>query len=108
MAARDTLRNIEDLRASLSERLEELHRRANTATAMLSPLKRWRETYWRNPMVRFGLGAVMGFAIGGRRAGTAQHEGILHAIVRAGLMAATTSLVTRALTAGSGDTEDQA
>jgi hypothetical protein len=92
MADLQTNRNIEDLRGHLSEKLEELHRRANTATQALSPL-----TYWRDPVVRFGLGIALGLALGGGRRSTGASEGLLHAVVRAGLMAATTSLVTRAL-----------
>jgi hypothetical protein len=59
-------------------------------------------TYWNDPIVRFGLGVVIGLAVGSRgsrgTAVAATHEGLLHAIVRAGLTAATTALITRALT----------
>jgi|GEM_PF-6979929 len=93
MADSQTNRNIEELRASLSDKLEELHRRASTVTKVLTPT-----TYWNDPVVRFGIGVALGLMVGSRgRASDASHEGLFHAIVRAGLTAATTALVTRAL-----------
>jgi len=93
MADARTNRNIEDLRASLSDKLEELHRRASTVTKVLTP-----STYWNDPVVRFGLGVAIGLVVGSRgRAPSASHEGLVHAIVRAGLTAATSALITRAL-----------
>lgn len=93
MADSQTNRNIEDLRASLADKLEELQRRANTVTKVLTP-----STYWNDPMVRFGIGVALGLLVGSRgRASSTSHEGLAHAIVRAGLTAATTALITRAL-----------
>ncbi len=93
MADSKTNRNIEELRTSLSDKLEELHRRASTVTRVLTPT-----TYWNDPMVRFGIGVAIGLLVGSRgRASTATHEGLFHAIVRAGLSAATTALITRTL-----------
>ena len=93
MADSQTNRNIEELRASLSDKLEELHRRASSATKLLTP-----STYWNDPVVRFGIGVALGLVIGSRgRAASASHEGLVHAIVRAGLTAATSALITRAL-----------
>ncbi len=95
MADAKTSRNIEDLRASLAEKLEELHRRASRVTRVLTPT-----TYWNDPVVRFGIGVAIGLAVGARRRAStaATHEGLVHAVVRAGLTAATTALITRALT----------
>lgn len=108
MAALETLRNIEDLRASLSDKLAELQRRANTVSQVLAPLKQWR-VYWSDPVVRFGVGAVLGLVIGSRRNSTAaSHEGVVHAVLRAGLMAAASSMVTRALEASPAATDDDA
>ena len=93
MADARTSRNIEDLRASLADKLEELQRRANTATRVLSPA-----TYWKDPVVRFGLGVAIGLIVGSRgRANAATHEGLAHAILRAGLTAATSALIQRTL-----------
>jgi hypothetical protein len=93
MADSKTNRNIEDLRASLADKLEELRRRANRATTALTP-----STYWNDPVVRFGIGVAIGLLVGARgRSGHASHEGLAHAIVRAGLTAATTALITRTL-----------
>jgi hypothetical protein len=92
MADSHTNRTIEDLRTHLSEKLEELHRRASTASQALAPA-----TYWRDPWVRFGLGVVLGLALAGRRRGSGP-ESLVHAVVRAGLTATTSALVTRALT----------
>jgi hypothetical protein len=93
MADSQTNRNIEDLRASLADKLEELHRRASRVTKVLTP-----STYWNDPVVRFGLGVAIGLMVGSRgRTSSAAHEGLVHAIVRAGLTAATTALITRAL-----------
>jgi hypothetical protein len=93
MADPRTNRNIEDLRASLADKLEELHRRASTVTRVLSP-----STYWNDPVVRFGIGVAIGLIVGSRgRANAATHEGLAHAIVRAGLTAATSALITRTL-----------
>lgn len=93
MADPQTNRNIEELRASLSDKLEELHRRASTVTRVLAP-----STYWNDPVVRFGIGVAIGLMVGSRgRASSASHEGLVHAIVRAGLTAATTALITRTL-----------
>jgi hypothetical protein len=93
MADSQTNRNIEELRASLSDKLAELHRRASRATRVLTP-----STYWDDPVVRFGIGVAIGLMVGSRgRSASASHEGWFHAIVRAGLTAATTALVTRTL-----------
>jgi len=90
-----TSRTIEELRANLSEKLEELHRRANTATKVLTPAR-----YWNDPIVRFGIGVAIGLAIGSRgKRGESGHDGLLYSMVRAGLTATTTALITRAIAA---------
>ena len=86
-------RTIDELRISLADKLGELHRRASHAKLALSPA-----TYWHNPWVRLGIGVAIGFAVGHRRrASTRTHEGLLHAIVRAGLSAAASALVVQSL-----------
>ena len=94
--------NVDELRAKLTEKLGELHRRANHATELMSPLR-----YWRDPLVRFGIGVAIGFVIAGSRrpaylppgavAVPSGGDGILGSMVRAGLIAATSALVSRAL-----------
>ena len=77
----------------MADKLEELHRRASTVTKVLTP-----STYWNDPVVRFGIGVAIGLLVGSRgRSSSATHEGLAHAIVRAGLTAATTALITRTL-----------
>ena len=99
MSAAETNRNIEELRSSLTEKLGELHRRATHAKLVLSP-----STYWKNPWIRLGIGAAIGFAIVDRRpAGARTHEPLVHAIVRAGLCAAASALVARSLAVPRGD-----
>jgi hypothetical protein len=89
------LRDLEDIRANLTQKLEEIQRRANQA----ADLAQAAVHYWQHPAVRFGIGVVLGLALGGgrRRSDGGDSEGLLRAIVRAGLMAATSSMVTRAL-----------
>ena len=95
----ETNRKIEELRTSLTEKLGELHRRATSAKETLSP---WH--HWKNPWVRIGIGAVIGFAVGRRRPAEARtHESLVHSIVRAGLSAAAAVLVTRSLAKPGGD-----
>src|SRR3954466_9039496 len=90
-----TNRTIEELRATLSNKLEELHRRANAATKVLTPAR-----YWNDPIVRFGIGVAIGLAIGARRTrGDSDRDGLLYSMVRAGLTATTTALITRAIAA---------
>ena len=86
---------IDELRGNLTEKLGELHRRATRARVVLSP-----STYWDNLWVRVGIGVAIGYAMR-RRPGTAvpNHESLVHAIVRAGLSAAASGLVIRALAA---------
>ncbi len=90
-----TLRDIDDIRRNLTAKLEELQRRANAAADLASTAV----NYWHNPAVRFGLGVVIGLAFGGGRRSVTDHasESLIRSILRAGLMAATTSLVTRTL-----------
>ena len=91
--------SMDALRDSLAEKLNELHRRATHAKQLLTP-----DTYWKNPWIRFGLGAAVGLAVGlsGRRRGEPgvqlAHESLGRTLLRAGLSAALTSVVTRALT----------
>ncbi len=89
-----TLRELDELRLSLTEKLGDLHRKANAAADLITTAMR----YWHNPGVRFGVGVVLGFALGGgkHKPGDSS-EGLVRAVIRAGLMAATSSLVTRAL-----------
>lgn len=89
-------KSIDELRAGLSDKLEELHRRANRATQVLAP-----STYWNDPVVRFGIGVAVGLAIGMRGRGD-DHDrggGLLYSVVRAGLSAAASALITKAMTA---------
>ena len=85
-------RKIEDLRTDLTDKLGELHRRARHARAVLSP-----STYWKNPWIRLGIGVAIGFALRGRRDSVAPqtHEGLAHAVIRAGLSTTATILVTQ-------------
>jgi hypothetical protein len=93
MSDLETNQKIDDLRHDLAEKLGELHRRAVHTKQVLSP-----STYWNNSWIRLGIGAAVGFALGSYRRGAARtHEGLVHSIVRAGLGAAVTSVVTRAL-----------
>ena len=100
MSDEKTAEAIDQLRESLATKLGELHRRATHAKQLLTP-----DTYWKNPWLRFGLGAAVGLAIGlsGRRKNAdgvlvaAPHESIGHALVRTGLTAVLTAVVTRAL-----------
>jgi hypothetical protein len=88
-------RKIEQLRRDLTEKLGELRRRAADAKLVLSP-----STYWRSPQIRIAIGFAIGFAIGARRPAAAEvgaREGLLRAIVRTGLCAAASALVTRSL-----------
>lgn len=91
MADSVTSKAIEELRQGLQDKLEELHRRANRATQVLTP-----STYWNDPVVRFGIGVAIGLAIGTR--GKARDgDGLLYSMVRAGLTATTTALISRAI-----------
>lgn len=87
-------RSIDELRESLGEKLAELHRRAKHARALMSPA-----AYLRHPWVRVGIGCALGAALASERRERA-YEGLVHAIVRSGLMAAAHVLVTRALARG--------
>jgi hypothetical protein len=91
MADSTTSKAIEELRASLQDKLEELHRRANQATRVLAP-----STYWNDPVVRFGIGVAIGLAIG-TRGKPRDGDGLLYSLVRAGLTATTTALISRAI-----------
>jgi hypothetical protein len=93
----ETTKKLDDLRTNLTDKLGELHRRATHAKLVLSP---W--SYWKNPWVRLGIGAAVGFVLGQRSTGRT-HESLAHAVVRAGLSAATAVLVTSALTQSRGD-----
>lgn len=89
----ETAERIEQLRGALGEKLSELHRRASVVKRRLTP-----STYWENPWVRFGVGAAIGFALAHRRRSQpGVHEGLFHAMVRAGLSAAITGMVARSL-----------
>jgi len=91
--------SMDELRDALAAKLNELHRRATHAKQLLTP-----ETYWKNPWIRFGLGAAVGFVVGlsGHRRGEpglqVAHEPLGRSLVRVGLSAALTSVITRALT----------
>ena len=84
------------VRDDLNAKLDELGRRAAHVKETLAPA-----SWWANPLVKLGVGFVAGYALGslGRRGGAKamNHESILHAIVRAGLAAATAMLVRSAL-----------
>ncbi|MEO8706741.1 MAG: hypothetical protein ABI867_42335 [Kofleriaceae bacterium] len=58
MADLQSTQRIEELRTSLGEKLEELHRRAKHTKAILSP-----STYWQNPWVRVGIGFALGWFV---------------------------------------------
>lgn len=88
----DAKHDVEELRGSLTEKLGELHRRATHAKVVFSP-----STYWKSPWIRLGVGAAIGYAITRRNNANRTHEGLVHAIVRAGLSAAASALVIRAL-----------
>jgi hypothetical protein len=98
MADPVTLQHIEQLRGSLADKLGELHRRASELKQRLTP-----SSYWRNPWVRFAAGATIGFVLAGNRRSQRGHEGIIHAMVRAGLSAAVGAIVTRSLALPPGD-----
>jgi hypothetical protein len=99
MSDAETSHNIEELRGGLTEKLGELHRRATHAKLVLSP-----GTYWKNPWIRLGIGAAIGFVMIDRRPAAARtHEPLVHAIVRAGLCAAASALVARSLAVPRGD-----
>src|SRR3954471_14961141 len=99
MSDAETNRHIDELRGNLTEKLGELHRRATHVKLALSP-----STYWNNPWIRIGIGAAIGFALVDRRPAAARtHEGLVHAIVRAGLCAAASALVARSLAVPRGD-----
>jgi hypothetical protein len=85
---------IQLARSELSDKLDELRRRAKHVRTWMSP-----STYWNMPILRFGVGFIAGFALGRRPTPIAagRSPSILHAVVRAGLVAATASLVRRAL-----------
>lgn len=87
-------KTIDELRAGLSDKLEELHRRANRATQVMAP-----STYWNDPVVRFGIGVAVGLALGMRGERKDGESGILYSVVRAGLSAAASALITKAMTA---------
>ena len=89
--------DLDVLRASLSEKVGELHRRVTHAKQVLSP-----STWWHNPWVRIGIGVAVGLALLSRRKSDA-HEGLVHAMVRSGLSAAVAALVTRQLALPAGD-----
>lgn len=86
------IRQIDQLRVDLGEKLDELHRRAAHAKQLLSPAH-----HWHNPWVRLGIGVAIGFALGSRRRSAGMPEGLLHAVVRAGLHAAIRATVHRSL-----------
>lgn len=88
----DKIRQIDQLRGDLGEKLDELHRRAAHAKELLSPAH-----YWHNPWVRLGIGVAIGFTLGSRRRSAGMPEGLLHAMVRAGLYAAIRATIQRAL-----------
>jgi hypothetical protein len=94
----ETLLRVEQLRGSLGDKLGELHRRASELKRALTP-----SSYWRNPWVRFAVGATIGFALSGGRRGPRTHESLVHAMVRAGLSAAVGAIVTRQLALPPGD-----
>jgi hypothetical protein len=99
MADLETVHRIEELRSSLGDKLAELHRRASHVKERLTP-----SYYWRNPWVRFGIGAVIGLALASRRRGQpGGPEGLLHSMIRAGLSAAVTGVITRSLALPPGD-----
>lgn len=89
-----TSKSIDELRAGLSDKLEELHRRANRATQVLAP-----STYWNDPVVRFGIGVAVGLAIGMRGERKDGEGGLLYSMMRAGLSAAASALISKAITA---------
>jgi hypothetical protein len=82
---------IELARRDLSDKLDELRRRAHQLRTWMSPA-----TYWNMPMLRFGVGFVVGYALG-RRPASAGSPSMLRAVIRAGLAAASASLVRQAL-----------
>jgi hypothetical protein len=94
-----TTPQIEELRASLGDKLAEIQRRAVHAKHLLTP-----STYWSNPWVRLGIGVAIGYAFGSRRRnGDSSHEGLVHSIVRSGLGAAVSVLVGRTLAVPPGE-----
>ena len=96
----ETTQRIEQLRTALGDKLSELHRRASVMKRRLTP-----SSYWENPWVRFGVGAAIGLVLAGRRRTQpgGPHEGLVHAMVRAGLSAAVSGLVARSLALPPGD-----
>lgn len=98
----DRAQQIEGLRNSLGDKLGEIKRRAASAKRALTP-----STYYRNPWFTVGLGVALGVVAAtvrssDRRAESVinvngNREGLLHSMVRAGLSAAVSSLVARAL-----------
>lgn len=82
---------IDDLRTSLADKLDELHRRANVATDVLSAARHLRE-----PLVRFGIGVLIGFAFG-RSTRSSDSTSRVTDIVRFGLTIATSALVAHAV-----------
>jgi hypothetical protein len=75
----------------LGAKFDDIKRRAIAAKDAFVPAN-----WWKNPWVKVGLGVAVGYAIGSRRRPTANHETLLHAIVRAGLAAAAAILVRQA------------
>ena len=93
-----TNRQIDDLRSNLTDKLEELHRRAKVAREMLTP-----SSYWKSPWLKVGVGvgaaALVGAALAGRTRSTNAPETLLHAAARSALMAAVGALVARGVRA---------
>lgn len=94
MDKQQTAEKIDSLKGGLGAKLDELQRRAIAAKEAISP-----GNWWKNQWVRVGIGVAVGYAIGSRPRGAAaaSHESLMHAIVRAGLVAATAILVRAAL-----------
>ncbi|MBA3540479.1 MAG: hypothetical protein H0T79_12790 [Deltaproteobacteria bacterium] len=100
MANTETALKIDELRQNLNEKLGELHRRANHTKDVLTP-----STYWKNPWVRVGIAAALGFVVGDlrRRPSERTYEGMTHAVLRAGLATAASALVARWMAASDRD-----
>jgi len=81
MPSPQTRRDLDDLRNGLTDKLEELHRRAKVAREMVTP-----STYLRSPWFKLGAIALVGAGLYASRRTTATGETLLHAAVRSAVM----------------------
>lgn len=88
MPDQETQRDLGELRDSLSDKLEELHRRAKVARDAVTP-----STYLKSPWFKVGAIALVGAGIYASRRTTASGETLLHAAVRSAVMTAVGLLV---------------